>query len=426
VATSVSAILSWVRPGVDGRSAALRRASVPLLFAVLILAASWVILANPREPVWDQLALLEARFQAPHYPSPARGFTSELIVAIYRAAWSGGRAAQNAGLRVIAMVLYTLSAALLARALLRNRALVAFFLCLLFTSQYPFLWLSSELFTGAFLMLAITAWTAGASPWLVGGLLALLGLCKPDVIIVSFALVAYWTHRRSGREEGRALVVSFALSLAVLLLPGWLAAGWDYFRTYGGTGGRSFASFSQHYAALIAHFQIAGVPPNPWTETAAYVQRHFPDARNMSDVVLGHFPRYVEFVALSTVRGLFRAGYVVNYAALAVPCLAWGWRRGRFALTDREKTLYLSFIGFAPFVLFAYPHVRYLARYYPIFLLLVLIALERVLAIEDRALRRPVLLTSGLCLGVSFLENLRRLCAGLARVGELGQYWFPD
>jgi hypothetical protein len=397
-----------------------------LLFAVLILAASWVILANPREPVWDQLALLEARFEAPHHPSPARGFTSEVIVAIYRAAWAGGGAAQNAGLRLIAMMLYTVSAALLARALLRKRLLVALFLCFLFASQYPFLWLSSELFTGAFLMAAITAWTVGASPWLVGGLLALLGLCKPDVIVLAVALLAYWTHRRSGREEGMALVVGFVLSLTVLLLPGWLAAGWDYFHTYGGSGGRSFGSFSQHYAALIAHFQIAGPPPNPWSESAAYVQRHFPGALTMSDVVFGHFPRYVEFVALSTVRGVFRAGYVVNYAALAVPCLAWGWRRGGFALSDREKTLYLSFIGFLPFVLFSYPHVRYMARYYPIFLLLLLSALERVLAIEDRALRRPVLLTSGLCLGVSLLENLRRLGEGLVHVAETGQYWFPD
>jgi hypothetical protein len=426
VTTSVSAILSWVRPGIAGRSAALRRAPIALLFAALLLAASWVILANPREPIWDQQALLAAHFQAPHHPSPARGFTSELIVAIYRVVWAGEGAAQNAGLRVIAMVLYTVSAALLAAALLRRRALIALFLCFLFTSQYPFLWLSSELFTGAFLTLAITAWTVGASPWLVGGLLALLGLCKPDVILLSVALLAYWVHRRSSREEGVTLAVSFALFLVALLLPGWLAAGWDYFRTYGGTGGRSFASFGQHYAALIAHLQIAGPPPNPWSETAAYVQRHFPGARNMSDVVFGHFPRYLEFVALSTVRGLFRAVYVVNYAALAVPCLAWGWRRGRFALTDREKTLYLCFIGFAPFVLLAYPHIRYMARFYPIFLLLVLTALERVLAIEDRALRRPVLLTAGLCLGVSLLENLRRLCLGLAHVSELGQYWFPD
>jgi hypothetical protein len=415
-----------VRSGVGARSAALRRASVPVLFAALILGASWVILSNPREPVWDQLALLEASFHAPHHPSPARGFTSELIVAIYRATWAGEGAAQNAGLRVIAMLLYTLSAALLARALLRHGALVALFLCLLFSSQYPFLWLSSELFTGAFLMFAIYAWTVGASPWLVGGLLALLGLCKPDVIFLSAALLVYWVHRRSSREEAVALAASFALFLAVLLLPGWLTAGWDYFRTYGGAGGRSFASFSQHYAALIAHFQVAGAPPNPWSETAAYMQRHFPGARNMSDVVLGHFPRYLEFVVLSALRGLFRAGYVVNFAALAVPCLAWGWRRGRFRLSDREKTLYLSFIGFAPFVLFSYPHVRYMARYYPIFLLLLLGALERVLAIEDRALRRTVLLTSGLCLGVSLLENLRRLGEGLAHVAELGQYWFPD
>jgi len=424
--TSVSAILSWVRPGVDGRSAALRRASLPLLFAALTLAASWIILANPREPVWDQMALLEASFRAPHHPSPARGFTSELLVAIYRAAWAGEGAAQNAGLRLIAMLFYTVPAALLARALLRRRALVAVFLCLLFTSQYPFLWLSSELFTGGFLMAAIGAWTVGASPWLVGALLALLGLCKPDVIVLAVALLTFWAHRRSGREEGVALALGFAITLGVLLLPGWLVTGADYFRTYGGSGGRSFASFSQHYAALIAHFQISGAPPDPWSDPAAYVQRHFPGARSMSDVVFGHFPRYLEFVALSTVRGLFRAGYVVNYAALAVPCLAWGWRRGGFALGDREKTLLLSFIGFAPFVLFSYPHVRYMARYYPIFLLLLLLAFERVLAIEDRARRGPVLLTAGLCLGVSLLENLRRLAEGLAHVAELGQYWFPD
>jgi hypothetical protein len=423
---SVSAILSWVWPGVGGRAAALRRASLPLLFGALVLAASWVILATPREPVWDQLALLEASFRAPHHPSPARGFTSELLVAIYRAAWGGEGAAQNAGLRLIAMLLYTVSAALLARALLRRRASVALFLCLLFSSQYPFLWLSSELVTGAFLMAAICAWTLGASPWLVGALLALLGLCKPDVIVVALALLAYWTHRRSGREEGVALAVGFALCLGALLLPGWLLAGADYFRTYGGSGGRSFASFSQHYAALIAHLQIAAAPPNPWSDPAAYVQRHFPGARSMADVVIGHFPRYLEFVALSTVRGLFRAGYVVNYAALAVPCLAWGWRRGGFALGDRERTLLLSFIGFVPFVLFSYPHVRYMARYYPIFLLLLLSAFERVLAIEDRALRRPVLLGSGLCLGVSLLENLRRLGEALAHLDQLGQYWFPD
>jgi hypothetical protein len=422
----MSAILSRMRAIAWERPDALRRAVLPLLLVASIAAASAFLLANQREPVWDQQALLRASFQAPHQPSPARGFTSELVVAVYRAAWSGEGAAQNAGLRVVAMALYVAAAALLAGLHLRRTCLVVLFMAFVFTSQYPFVWLSSELLAGAFLMFAIAVWAAGASPWLVGGALALLGLCKPDVILTSVALLAYWVHRRSSREEGAALTAGFAISLVALLLPGTLAIGWDYFRTYGGSGGRSFASFSQHYAALIAHFQITGPPPNPWAETAAYIRPHFPGAAGMADIVLGHFPRYVEFVALSTVRGLFRAGYVLHYAVLAVPCLVWGWRRSGFTLSEREKSLLLSFVGFAPFVLFAFPHVRYMARYYPIFLLLVLMALERVLAAADSDARRPVLLTAIPCLAVALLENLRRFLAGLVHASEMPQYWFPD
>jgi hypothetical protein len=146
----------------------------------------------------------------------------------------------------------------------------------------------------------------------------------------------------------------------------------------------------------------------------------------MGDVITGHFPRYLNFVALSCVRGIFRAGWLANWALLAVPCLAWGWRRGGFESSDRERTLLLTFVGVAPFVLFSFPHVRYLARYYPVFVAGVLLVLERVLSVDDRASRRPVLITAGACLAVSLLVNFGRLFDGLAALSSNGQYWFPD
>jgi len=422
----MGAIASSIATETEGRRRILRRFAIPLLTLTLVGLAGVVILANPREAVWDQQALLAASFRAPDHPSPVRGFTSQLVVASYRALTPGEGAGLNSGIRVVAAAMYLAAAAWLAASLLQRRALVALLLAFVFSSQFPLLWLSSELFTGAFLMAAIAAWVTGASPWIVGALLALLGLCKPDVIVVSVVLLAYWVHRRASRTEGLALAGGFAVALCALLLPGTIADGIDYFRGYGGSGGRSFASFGQHYAALVAPLQLTGPPPNPWTESGIYMARQFPDARNMSDVVFGHLPRYANFVALATVRGLFRAGYLFHYVALAIPCLVWGWRRGGFAPHDREKTLLLSLVGVLPFVLFAYPHIRYFARYYPVVIVLVLATLERVLAMADPDARRPILVTSGLCIAAALVENLQRLADGLAGAPSLSVYWFPD
>ena len=421
----MSASLRWDDGSLETRASWLLRAAVPCLLAGLIVASGWIIAANPQEPVWDQQALLDARFGGPSLPAPATGFTSQLIVALASPLLSDAPAVRNSAVRVIAMALYLASAGLLASRLLHQRAAVAVLLLFVTVSQYPFLWLSSELFTGALLMFAIAAWAGGAPPAVTGGLLALLGLCKPDVILVAVTLLAWWAHRAPDRREAAILVTAFGATLFALLLPGTLAAGLDYFRSYGGSGGRSFASFGQHYAAIAASFQIGATAPNPWTETAVYLERHFPGATRLSDVVFGHFPRYVEFVALACVRGLFRAAHVANYAALAIPFLVWTWRRAKHPLGDREKTLCLTFVGVLPFVLFAYPHVRYLARYYPIFVLLLLLGLERLLAVDSPG-RRPALVAAFACLALSLVENGLRLASGLANLSQTAVYWFPD
>ncbi len=76
-------------------------------------------------------------------------------------------------------------------------------------------------------------------------------------------------------------------------------------------------------------------------------------------------------------------------------------------------------------VLFAYPHVRYLARYYPIFVLLLLMALERLAAANGPG-RRPALVAATACLAFSLVENGLRLAAGIGSISQAGVYWFPD
>ncbi len=405
------------------------RALVPALLLLLVLLAGALVVANPTEAIWDQQALLASRFERPIYPSPARGFTSQLIVATWHALSPFSEAGLNEQVKVLALALYAGAATLLASALLARPGIVVAFLALLFTSQYPLLWLSSELFTGAFLCLALWAWVTARPPWLTGLLLALLGLAKPDVILVSAALLAWFVWQRSSREEGIALVASTGGFLALLLAPGVLVDGVAYFSTYNGEpGGRSFASFRQHYAALVAPLQVLGRPPNPWTESAVYFDRAFPGAATMGDVVTHHFPRYLEFVALSCVRGVLRAGWVLNYAALAIPfLLVAAWRSeaaGRF-LTNHDRTLLVAFVGVAPFVLLSFPHVRYLARYYPLFLVLVLGALQRLHERGDPAARSALGLAV-LCLALSLLENTGRLAKTVVAAPELQQFWFPD
>jgi hypothetical protein len=420
----MSAILRGANEG-SAPSSHWVRAAIPCLVAVLVIGSAWIIAANPQQPVWDQQALLDVRLSGKVVPSPSMGFTSQLVVALAKPLLPSSPAALDAGIRIIAMALYFGAAALLATRLLERKIAVAALLLLLLTSQYPFLWLSSELLTGAFLMFAIAAWSRGAPPVLTGVVLALFALCKPDAILVALVLLAWWTVRAPNRHEATTLVGAFALTLLALMIPGAVTGGAQYFVSHGGSGGRSFASFGQHYAALAANFQIGAEVPNPWSETAAYVDRHFPGASGMSDVVFDHFPRYLEFVALASVRGLFRGIYVTNYAAIAVPIVAFAIYRTRLTPGDHAKTLLLSFIGLLPFVLFAYPHVRYLARYYPIFLLLLFMALERLAAADD-SIRRPALVAAIACLAFSLVENSLRLTAALARLPETSVYWFPD
>lgn len=403
----------------------LARLVLPAFGAFLALAAAAFLASLPQAPVWDQARLLEARFEAPYYPAPPFGFTAQLFVIGLRALLPAGVPLAPA-LRVVAMLFWGGAAAWLARGVLERRALVALLLLLLFLSQYPFLWLSSELVAGGFLFAVLAAWAGGAPAWLLGPLLALLALCKAECLLVAVVLAACFASAAPARGQRIRLGACFAGSLGLLLLPGFALFGAGYWSNYGPGGeSRAFATFGQHFAALVAPLQLAP-GPDPWSQPGPYVERVFPGARSFTGVLTAPGLPYLDFVALSAARGVRRIGWLFGWAWLALPPLWWARRRGGLAPDAVERALLFSLVGCVPFVLLAYPHVRYFARYYPIFWLLLLRSSERVAALPDPALRRRALAAAGLFAALALAQSAERAAFGLAHAAALPQYWFPD
>ena len=246
----------------------------------------------------------------------------------------------------------------------------------------------------------------------------------PELLLVSGTLCAVFAWQRRASAPG--LAAGFGAALGVLLAPGLVAFGPSYLTSYTADGGgRGFVAFTQHLAALLAPFQLAPAP-NPWAESQPYLERVFPGARSFSDVVLAPGFAYLDFVALSLAKGVRKVGWTFHWAWLAVPVLVFARRRAGVALDGAERALLWTAVGCVPFVIFAYPHIRYLARYVPIFWLLLLLSLEKLLALPEARRPRHALVVAGLVLLLALAENVQRASFGLALADRLDPYWFPD
>ena len=416
---------AWEEAGAAARQRALADVGVAVVFAACVVVAAAAILAHPKTPIWDQARLLEARFEVPYHPSPEFGFTSQLLVITLKAVLPAG-APLHEVLRIVAMLFWAGAATWLASLCLERRALVLAVVVLLFTSQYPFLWYSTELVAGGFLCLALAAWVRGSPPWLCGILLAGLALTKVELLLVALCLAGYWMARTGSRRDALLLGGSFAGALLLLVLPGLLLVGPDYWVSYGeGRGDKSFETFRQHFAALVAPFQI-GPAPNPWTEDAPYFERVFPGANSMLDVLRTPGLPYLDFVALSAARGVRKVGWVFQWGWLALPVLGLACWRSGLRPGPREKAILLCAVGCLPFVLVSFPHIRYFARYYALFWILLGLAAERLAREGDPALRRPALLLAGGLTLLALASNAKRAALGLAAAPQLNQYWFSD
>ena len=73
-----------------------------------------------------------------------------------------------------------------------------------------------------------------------------------------------------------------------------------------------------------------------------------------------------------------------------------------------------------------YPHIRYLARFWPLFLLLVLGTVERVTALEESRWRRTALAATAVFMALGLGTLGSRALYNLRHVAAFEHYWFPD
>lgn len=349
--------------------------SVSLLAALLtgiLLAVSIVrIEQTPSVLYWDQ-SYLQYTFQDP-YPIPEQGFPQFWIAGMIQ---SGGRLPDiqlNTAIRMLAAALYLLSAGLLGWSIRGKGGLPGFslWMFLIFTSGMQFLWLSSELLAGAFLMLFLWGLTKAYPVEVEILFLVLLGLTKPDLFFVALLVCAYLSFHGKGKLRTKLLRLDLFLALSALAwLPGLIQNGLGYIQA----DGRSLNSLGQHYAALISPLQVTQGLPDPWANYGLYVAPTWGTANSLFSLILSNPARYMDFLFLSMATSLRRLaqGLLLFYLPLAV-LVFHHWR-------DREKKVFvlLFLCNLVPIFMLAFYHVRYGARFLPLVLYTIFAGLDAV------------------------------------------------
>lgn len=368
------------------------------------------------------------------YPSLESGVSSLLIAGLINLYQPTDPVAHNALFRSFALGLYMVCGSLLSWSLSSDerRWPSILFLLLVFSSRFAFLWLSSEVLAGAFLML--TLWSVvRRHPFHVTSIcLALFSFSKPNLIL-SGLVVGVFLALYEGKSEGshpsthlslhlrlangvdrqlrllevgaprikRLLIVVGILSLPVLA--GIMRNGFSYVKL----GQRSWVSFGQHYADLVQHHQLTP-PPDPWGKWQAYTDTVLGQANSVQDVVRIYSWKYLDFVFLSLSRAIsilwVQMRWVVLLAAL-----------GLHKLQERKlKIITLLFlVDLLPIVMLSHLHVRYLARYYP----LALFGMFASLKYAREAWVRFILIAGAVLLVVYQVPGFPFILSG---------QWFPD
>ena len=379
--------------------------AVALVVVLAVLSIGLIAQNADVEPIFDQ-KFIDYTF-AEGYPALESGITSHLIVGAVNAIVPYEPQRSNALVRGVAALFYLFAGGLLAWSLTGRERLWAFllFMLLLFTSRFPLLWLSSEVFAGALLMLVLWSLVRNHPFVVTAALLVLFSFAKPDLLVPGAALGLFLTLRRDVLSRGHRFAIFAALG-SLVLVPGVVDAGLGYLQS----GGRSMISFGQHYAALVQPHQIAEAP-DPWLNYQAYLQNQFFRAGDSIGGVIRTRPDlYMDFVFLSLAESIRRMG--PSYLLLLLPLAAYCFS----ALKRTWKTVTLLVLtNLVPILLLSFLHVRYQARFYP----LVLFVIVGSLACASSTKNRERLVA--VCLAGLFLLQL----FGSMFFFKTG-HWFPD
>lgn len=324
----------------------------------MILICAIRILSSDIEPRYDQ-KFIQYQFGLDQYPEFSDGIVSLIIVGLYNRLWSLEPAVLNAHIRILAMSLYMIAGLLLFTVRPNRPGLSILCILLLLTSCFPFLWLSSELFVGAFLMLTLWSVMRRLPFTVFAFFLTCFALTKPDLIFTGVLIGLYVVHRGVLSSERRWLQTGIlATSVSILILPAVFQHGLN--------ADRMQNSFEQHYAALVARHQIAQPTPDPWTETEQFIQPIWGQHTSLLSEIKSDPLRYFDFLLLSL--GQTSRNIMLPNIFLVLSVWAFSFKR-----TDHKIVKDLSLLilcGFIPITLFSFGHIRYFARFYPVFLFL--------------------------------------------------------
>ena len=318
-----------------------------------------IVVRAGQDIVWDQ-SFISYRFSG-GYPHFEEGIVSHLLVGLINTVGPLDPVGSNTLIRAFAALFYMGSAGLLAWAVTGPERLWGFvaFLALLGTSRFPFLWLSSELFAGAFLMLFLWSLARGHRIEVTGLFLVLFGLTKADVALPALLVGAYLAIRPGEEVRWRRAAVLGGFVL-VLVAPSLSAT--SYYEQF---GGRAWVSFGQHYGELVRPHQLEPAPDG-WSGWPRYLEAAFPGATSVPGAASSHPRTYIGFVALSVVESTIRL--LFSHLLLLIPVAAFFYIRMRPAW---RVIVLLLCSGVVPIVLVSFMHVRYQARFYPLVLFVV-------------------------------------------------------
>jgi hypothetical protein len=323
-----------------------------------------IVLRPGVEPMWDQ-SFIGYRF-AQGYPHFESGIVSHLLVGLVNSVVPFQPEVSNTLVRAVAALLYVGAASVLAWSVTgpeRLRAFVAFVL-LVVSTGFPFLWLSSELFAGAFLMLLLWSVVREHSIVVLGLLLGLFAFSKADLALPGLLMGAYLVLRAGPVARWRRALVVGAVA-AVLLVPSlWTPSYYARF------GGRTWVAFSQHYGELVKEHQL-GEAPSGFGAGRRYTAISFPGATTVGEAALRYPRRYVHFVALALAESSIRLVRTKLLLLLPAALLLFGALRPSWRIS-----VLILLSSLVPIVLLSFLHVRYQARLYPLALFVIFAGLR--------------------------------------------------
>ena len=390
------------------------------VLSAFVLFSMSVLFFFPKEIVFDQ-NFIDHKFELKDLTTSYDGKTLVLLIGIFNAIFSLGKEYLNPQIKIFAMLFYVIPAFFLAKIVLREPKYLVIFTIILFTSRFPFLWLSSELFTGGLLFLVIISVIRKSNPVLTGTLLVILAFTKADSLFLSFAFSLYLLVTKGSIKERVFLVATFFF-VAFAFLPG-IFSDLPLSRIY---GNRGFISFTQHYSALVEKHQIIKPVPNPWEGVKEYRTGIIPKANSISSLIREYPKVYYDFLFLSFGHGVKRIVTLFNILLLFIPIIFLYTRKRK--KTDNfnafHKLFYISLLGFLPMILFSFPHIRYMARYFPLFIIFILSFKEQ-FSVNDPE-KKKYSAVSNAILGGSISLNAFLFLDNIIKIKTIDNFWFPD